>query len=97
MNMNTDMPAKQHKLVLSEIFSSGAQEYYCPICGRRFVIQFLPNFKRIMLDHGDEMAVHIGGTPQRKARACEPSGDQMGKLDDPYLQLWRNYLDNIEL
>ncbi len=52
----------QHQMVVKNTFPSGAQEWYCPTCGRHFIIQWPPNYKRIILDEGDEQAAHAGGT-----------------------------------
>jgi hypothetical protein len=46
---------------LLDTHSSGAIEWYCPTCGRRFLLQFPPKYKKIVLEAGDEYAVHSGG------------------------------------
>ncbi len=56
--MNT---GNQHQMVVKNTFPTGAQEWYCPTCGRHFIIQWPPNYKRIVLDEGDEQASHTGG------------------------------------
>ncbi len=53
---------QQHQMVVKNTFPSGAQEWFCPTCGRHFIIQWPPNYKRIILDEGDEQAAHAGGT-----------------------------------
>lgn len=53
---------KQHHMVVKNTFPTGAQEWYCPTCGRHFIIQWPPNYKRIMLNEGDEQVAHAGGT-----------------------------------
>ncbi len=57
--MNT---GNQHQMIVKNTYPSGAQEWYCPTCGRHFIIQWPPNYKRIMLDEGDEQASHSGGS-----------------------------------
>ena len=52
---------QQHGMVLEKSHPSGAEEWYCPACGRRFVMQWPPKYKRIVLNAGDEYAVHSGG------------------------------------
>lgn len=66
--MNNDM---QHEMVISEIYPTGAQEWYCPSCGRRYILQWPPAYSKIVLEVGDEMVIHVGGT----------SGVQMGSID----------------
>ncbi len=61
----------QHQMVVKNTFPTGAQEWYCPTCGRHFIIQWPPNYKRIILDEGDEQVAHTGGT----------DGLMMGSMD----------------
>lgn len=49
-----------HKMYLVETKPSGYQEWYCPECGRRFLMQWPPNYEKIVLTPGDFNAVHIG-------------------------------------
>ena len=51
---------EHHDMVLAERTESGAEEWVCPTCGRRMVMRWPPNFERLILEHGDDRAVHIG-------------------------------------
>lgn len=51
----------QHQMVVEQTYSNGSQEWYCPTCGRRFIMQWPPNYKRIILEAGDTQATHSGG------------------------------------
>lgn len=50
-----------HIMVLETTHPSGAEEWYCPICGRRFLITWPPNYKKVVLESGDETVSHSGG------------------------------------
>jgi hypothetical protein len=50
-----------HIMVLETTHPSGAEEWYCPICGRRFLITWPPNYKKVVLEAGDESVSHSGG------------------------------------
>jgi hypothetical protein len=39
---------------------SGAEEWACAECGRRILMQWPPNYKRVVLEPGDEFAIHSG-------------------------------------
>jgi hypothetical protein len=52
---------KRHEMVLERTHESGAEEWYCPVCGRRFLMQWPPNYKKIIIEPGDEYAIHSGG------------------------------------
>jgi hypothetical protein len=41
--------------------SNGVDELFCPICGRRILIQWPPDYKKIVLEVGDDYAIHSGG------------------------------------
>src|SRR5262245_40962592 len=52
---------EHHQMVLETTHSSGAEEWYCPTCGRRFLLRWPPSYEKIVLDPGDEHAAHSGG------------------------------------
>lgn len=53
--------SERHEMELVETYPDGAEEWFCPVCSRRFVLQWPPNYKRVILEAGDENAVHSGG------------------------------------
>jgi len=59
-----------HTLVLVQTRESGEDEWYCPECGRRVLIHWPPDYKKTVLEAGDEYAIHNGGK----------GGLQMGSL-----------------
>jgi hypothetical protein len=50
-----------HQMRLDAIHPSGAEEWYCPTCGRRFLMRWPPLYSKIILEPGDEYAIHSGG------------------------------------
>lgn len=55
------MYPSQHTMELVQTHGSGAEEWFCPTCGRRFLMTWSPAYKKLVLDAGDEYAVHSGG------------------------------------
>lgn len=51
---------EQHQMRLEKVHDSDAEEWVCESCSRRMLIQWTPKFKRIILDRGEENAVHSG-------------------------------------
>lgn len=51
---------EQHQMRLEKVHDSDAEEWVCETCSRRMLIQWAPKFKRIVLDRGEENAVHSG-------------------------------------
>ena len=70
---------QNHEMQLETTHSSGAEEWYCPTCGRRFLLNMPPDYRKIILDAGDEAAIHSGSKgglrmgPIRIGRPEEPA------------------------
>jgi len=54
-----DLP--RHEMRLATTHSSDQEEWYCPTCGRRILMQWPPHYKKIVLEPGDKYAYHTGG------------------------------------
>lgn len=73
------MIEQQHEMVLEKTHLSGTDEWYCPTCGRRFLLSWPPEYQKTILDIGDELAIHSGGKgglsmgPPQIAEAGEPT------------------------
>ena len=48
-------------MVLAGSAESGAEEWVCPSCGRRMLLRWPPDYQKLVLEHGDDTAVHVGG------------------------------------
>ncbi len=89
---------QNHLMILQTTHDFGIDEWYCPKCGRRFLIQMLPDYKRIILDPGDENSLHSGSVGGLKIQETQiHQRDQDASLDDPYLAPWQEWLDQIDL
>jgi hypothetical protein len=53
-------PQEHHEMMLAITHPSGAEEWYCPTCGRRFLLKWPPAYQKIILEPGDEYAAHSG-------------------------------------
>jgi hypothetical protein len=54
------VPAR-HEMIHTGSAESGAEEWACPTCGRRMLLRWPPNYEKLILEHGDEAAIHVGG------------------------------------
>lgn len=99
------MPEEQHLMEVKKTFPSGAQEWYCPTCGRHFIIQWPPNYKRIILDEGNELAAHAGGTdglvmgqtdilPSQPDSTPPEAGDLIKPERDEWLSPWMRWFED---
>lgn len=97
---------QQHQMVLKETLADGSQEWECPVCGRRFILQWPPNYKRVILEEGDDHAIHSGGTEGivmgsteiEPASTTVPADDMLAPgipvdLDDPTLSPFARWLE----
>jgi hypothetical protein len=50
----------RHIMQLATRHPSGAEEWNCPTCGRRFLLEWPPEYKKTILEPGDEAAMHSG-------------------------------------
>lgn len=85
---------EQHEMVLMTTHDSGAEEWYCPTCGRRFLMQWSPNYDKIVLEQGDIHATHGGG---KSGLSIQVSSGRVNEEIDPAndlnLSIWENLLD----
>jgi hypothetical protein len=57
----SDPIPQRHEMILQEAVSPDADEWFCPACGRRFLLRWPPNYEKVVLEQGDDRAVHVGG------------------------------------
>jgi len=53
--------SERHEMILSGPAESGAEEWYCPACGRRILLRWPPDYEKLVLEQGDDAAIHVGG------------------------------------
>ena len=76
---------------------SGAEEWSCPDCGRRMLLRWPPHYEKLVLEHGDPTAIHVGGKGGVRASAIAvaqaPSNDLVAQSDVPSTE--RQWLRDI--
>lgn len=83
---------EQHTMALVETFETGAEEWHCPTCNRRFVVQWPPRYKKIILAAGNEHALHSGG----KGGIQMQPPDIHPQTDNPLSEEWLSALDDLD-
>lgn len=90
--MYEDQP--HHQLILKSTAPTGVEEWYCPTCGRRFLMQWPPDYKKIVLEPGDEYAIHSGGKGGLFMGATETfANDDTNHRDQAYLAPWLEWME----
>lgn len=52
--------SSSHQMELAVTHPTGDEEWFCPTCGRRFLMHWPPAYKKVILEPGDEFAIHSG-------------------------------------
>ena len=94
---------ERHEMVFEKTHTSGAEEWYCPICGRRMLINWQPQFKKIILKTGDDYAMHsatkgllpIGPLRVTPVDGDTPRAEPEALIEDSRLAPWMAWLDEV--
>lgn len=89
---------EHHVMELVQLHTTGAEEWFCPTCGRRFLMQWPPHYSRMILEPGDETALHSGGKGGLELSSVRAT--QNADENDAYdhsLQPLVNWLSTIDL
>jgi hypothetical protein len=107
--MPYEMPEQEHHTMeLVQTHKSGADELYCPTCGRRILLQWPPNYKKVVLVEGNDRAIHSGSTGGLELNAPqltktvdspftrqEPEAEQDDFSKDITLAPFINWMDRV--
>jgi len=55
------MNESHHEMILEQTHTSGVEEWYCPTCGRRFLVQRPPAYKMVIVEPSDQATEHDVG------------------------------------
>jgi hypothetical protein len=51
---------ERHEMTMVAEHDSGAEEWCCHECGRRFIMTWYPEYRNVVLEPGNEYALHSG-------------------------------------
>ena len=84
---------QSHDMQLETIHPSGAEEWACPKCSRRFVAQWFPIFRRVILEPGEVTIAHKNtGTNLQMQISNEDKSSDGTELGD----VWRKLIDKLD-
>ncbi len=84
------MSAHNHEILVAKKYPTGAEEWYCPTCGRHFIVQWTPEYQCMVLCQGDETAIHNMSRGAQIVLYKPPARDE-------YLAPWQSWLEGIDL
>lgn len=87
------MSDQHHEMVLEKTHISGVEEWFCPNCGRRFLVQWPPAYKVIILQDGEKDTRHNLSrlTQSRQATRLAQAEES---IEDFRLIPWRKWLED---
>jgi hypothetical protein len=89
------MSEQSHKMLLKTTYPSGAEEWICEECGRRFVAQWAPKFRRIILVEGDEMSSHVAQGSDLQELASPAAGEVTNAQNINLRDVWKPWFDKM--
>jgi hypothetical protein len=90
------MSDESHQMVLQTEYETGAEEWWCPACGRRFVAQWAPKYKRIILSEGNGQARHGGGKGDLQVLSLDVSEPGAAAREEQRLEPWANWAESAD-
>lgn len=69
-----------HEMTRTRTLEHGAEVWSCTGCSRRLLIRRPPAFEKIVLEHGDEWAIHVGSTGGLEIAAPQTRPGRPGDL-----------------
>jgi hypothetical protein len=87
---------QQHEMILEKTHPSGEDEWYCPTCGRRMLMDYGPRLRKVILQAGDESAIHSGGKGGVKIGTIKTTfTPKEAETGDAYLAPWAAWLEEM--
>ena len=89
---------ERHEMQLAATYPTGIEEWYCPTCNRRILMQWPPDYKKVVLESGDEYALHSGGKDGLRLGSVQVSNDEETESSEELeLGSWEDWLSDVDL
>ncbi len=87
-----------HLLEFRAVYASGAEEWYCRVCGRRLVMEWTPIYKVEVVEPGNERAVHAMSAHSLHLGSLLPtSGERDEVMRELQMGPWPEFIESIDL
>jgi hypothetical protein len=91
------MNNKHHEMVLEKTHISGVEEWFCPDCGRRFLVQWPPSYKMVVLEQGEKDTRHnVSRTNTRIISDAIQQTDEPEPIEEFRLMPWIQWMDKVD-
>lgn len=96
LNNDPSIRQQQHQMQLEKTHPSGAQEWVCPTCARRFLMQLQPELNTIVLEAGNEHVRHVGSTDGLQLRLVRVHQGDEPVLSDELRAALEEALEDVD-
>ena len=91
------MNEQYHEMILKKIHIPRVEEWYCPTCGRRFLVQWPPAYKMIVLAAGDTDIRHNVSKSDSRKGSRPVTQLQVTDLTDEFRLLpWIKWMEKVD-
>ena len=91
------MNDKYHEMVLEKTHISGVEEWYCPDCGRRFLVQWPPSYKMVILEQGEKDTRHnVSRLRTRVTSDPVEQPEELEPIEEFRLIPWIQWMDKVD-
>jgi hypothetical protein len=91
------MNEKHHEMILEKTHISGVEEWYCPSCGRRFLVQWPPAYKMIILEPGEKDIRHNVSKANSRLNAHQSTQPEATDLTDEFRLIpWLKWMEKVD-
>ena len=81
----------KHDILVVKKYASGAEEWFCPTCGRSFIVQWSPEYQCVVLNPGNPAAIH------NMSRGALILQAPLSSIDTARLAPWSDYLSSLDV
>lgn len=83
-----------HEMVFEKTHLSGVEEWYCPSCGRRFLVQWPPAYKMVILEPGEKDTRH--NLSKVNSRLSAPQTNKIEPIEEFRLIPWLKWMEEVD-
>ena len=91
------MNENYHEMILEKIHVSGVEEWFCPTCGRRFLVQWPPAYKMIIVEPGDKDTRHNVSRANARTDSLPVTQLEATDLTDEFRLIpWIKWMEKVD-
>jgi hypothetical protein len=83
-----------HEMVFEKTHVSGVEEWYCPSCGRRFLVQWPPSYKMVVLEPGEKETRH--NLSKVNSHVSPPQMNEIEPIEEFRLIPWLEWMEKVD-